>query len=131
MTGDVVVDTRQFRICRIKGRLIHDVAFGGGLLGRLKEHSSFALEQQQVGGSVWELTGIHVHLEGNALLFKSVSLQQDDKRSRFQPEPAEVTLEQAAAAVMKQPELFACSGQKSGAPANCKEKLVESTGLKP
>ena len=130
MTGDVVVDTQQMRICRIKGHLLHDVTFGGGLLGRLKERSSFALEQQQVGPSLWQLTAIHVHLEGNALLFKSVSLQQDDKRSRFQLEPLPLTLEQAAAAVMKQPELFACA-ENPGSAADCKEKLIESTRLKP
>ena len=130
MTGDLVVDNQQHRICKIKGHLIHDVTFGGGLLGRLKERSSFALEQQQVGPSVWELTAIHVHLEGNALLFKSVSLQQDDKRSRFQPEPANVTLEQAATSVMGQPELFACSDPAKG-DAGCAEKLTQGTGLKP
>jgi hypothetical protein len=113
MTGDLVVDNQQQRICKIKGHLIHDVTFGGGLLGRLKERSSFALEQQQVGPSVWELTQIHVHLEGNALLFKSVSLEQDDKRSRFQAEPGEVTLEQAAGTVMGQPQLLACNETRS------------------
>ena len=117
MTGDLVVDNQQQRICKIKGHLIHDVTFGGGLLGRLKEHSSFALEQQQVGPSVWELTQIHVHLEGNALLFKSVSLEQDDKRSRFQAEPGDITLEQAAGTVMSQPQLFACSEPASAAGA--------------
>jgi hypothetical protein len=106
MTGDLVVDNQQHRICKIKGHLIHDVTFGGGLLGRLKEKSSFALDQQQVGPSYWELSQIHVHLEGNALLFKSVSLQQDDKRSKFQPEPGDVTLEQAATLVMNQPNLL-------------------------
>ena len=136
MTGDLVVDNQQHRICKVKGHLIHDVTFGGGLLGRLKERSSFALEQQQVGPSLWELTAIHVHLEGNALLFKSVSLQQDDKRSRFQPEPANVTLEQAAASVMSEPELVACSESLNSGPASegqaaCVEKLTISTGLKP
>src|SRR6202034_427609 len=135
MTGDLVVDNQQQRICKIKGHLIHDVTFGGGLLGRLKERSSFALEQQQVGPSVWELTGIHVHLEGNALLFKSVSLQQDDKRSKFQPEAGNITLEQAATSVMTQPKLFACSDSLNSGPATeeqggCVEKLTVSTGLK-
>jgi hypothetical protein len=130
MTGDLVVDNQQHRICKIKGHLLHDVTFGGGILGRLKERSSFALEQQQVGPSLWELTAIHVHLEGNALLFKSVSLQQDDKRSRFQPEPAEVTLNQAAIVVMQQPELFACSDSATPQ-VHCVEKLTQSTGLKP
>jgi hypothetical protein len=136
MTGDVVVDNQQRRICKIRGHLIHDVTFGGGILGRLKERSSFALEQQQVGPSLWELTAIHVHLEGNALLFKSVSLQQDDKRSRFQPEAANITLEQAATTVMSQPKLFACSssdqsGVTSATNVVCVEKLTEGTGLKP
>ncbi len=130
MTGDLVVDNQQHRICKVKGHLMHDVTFGGGLLGRLKERSSFSLDQQQVGPSVWELTAIHVHLEGNALLFKSVSLQQDDKRSRFQPEPANVTLEQAATSVMGQPELFACS-DSAKAETGCVEKLTQGTGLKP
>jgi hypothetical protein len=72
----------------------------------LKERSSFSLEQQQVGPSYWELTQMHIHLEGNALLFKSVSLQQDDKRSRYQRQPENVALEQAAITVMSEPEPF-------------------------
>ncbi len=137
MTGDLVVDNQQHRICKIKGHLLHDVTFGGGLLGRLKERSSFALEQQQVGPSIWELTAIHVHLEGNALLFKSVSLQQDDKRSRFQPEAANISLEQAAISLMSEPQLVACSsgslnsGPGSGAQVGCVEKVSVSKGLKP
>ncbi len=135
MTGDLVVDNQQHRICKVKGHLMHDVTFGGGLLGRLKERSSFALEQQQVGPSVWELTAIHVHLEGNALLFKSVSLQQDDKRSKFHPQTSDVTLEQAATSVMSEAKLFACSDSLNGGlateeQAGCVEKLTVSTGLK-
>jgi hypothetical protein len=130
MTGDLVVDNEQHRICRAKGHLIHDVTFGGGILGRLKERSSFALEQQQVGPGVWELTAIHVHLEGNALLFKSVSLQQDDKRSRFQPETGNVTLEQAATSVMTEPELLACNGL-SNAQTGCPDKPTKEMAGKP
>ncbi len=103
MAGDLVVDNQQHRIRSMSGQLIHDVTFGGGLLGRLKEGSSFSLEQAQVGQAVWELTSIRVHLEGSALLFKSISLQQDDTRSRFEPEPPTITLDQAAERVMSQP----------------------------
>jgi hypothetical protein len=130
MTGDLVVDNQQHRICKMKGHLIHDVTFGAGLLGRLKEHSSFALEQQQVGPNVWELTAIHVHLEGNALLFKSVSLQQDDKRTRFQPQTGGTTLEQAAASVMSQPELFTCNGL-SNTQTGCLDKPAKELAAKP
>ena len=109
MAGDVVVDNQQHRIRSMSGHLIHDVTFGGGFLGRLKEGSSFSIEQAQVGQDLWELTAINVHLQGNALLFKSISLQQEDKRSRFAPESPTVTLDQAAVAVMNQPEAIESS----------------------
>jgi hypothetical protein len=105
MTGDLVVDNQQHRICSIKGHLLHDVKFGGGLLGRLKQGSSFSLKQEQVGPSLWQLTSIEVQFQGNALFFKSVSLQEDDEYSKFQLGPSGITLEQAAVAVMKQPDL--------------------------
>lgn len=103
MAGDLVADSQQHRIVKMSGHLIHEVTFGGGLLGRLKQGSSFAIEQEQVGEGFWELTIIHVHLQGNALLFHSVSLEQEDQRSRFAPEPEGVTLDQAADLVMRQP----------------------------
>ena len=107
MTGDLVADNQQHRIRSMSGHLIHDVTFGGGLLGRLKEGSSFSIDQQQVGPSLWELTSIRVHLQGNALLFHSVSLQQDDERSRFTQESNSTTLDQAAETVMRQPKVTA------------------------
>ncbi len=101
-TGDLVVDNRQHRIRSVHGTLVHDVTFGGGLLGRLKQGGSFAIEQQQVAPSLWQLTLIHIHLDGNALLFKSISFQEDDDRSRFTEQQNGVTLNEAAQNVMRQ-----------------------------
>lgn len=102
-SGDLIADNRQHRIRSVRGTLVHDVTFGGGLLGRLKQGGSFAIEQKQVAPSLWQLTLIHIHLDGNALLFKSISFQEDDDRSRFTQESNGATLDQAAVAVMRQP----------------------------
>jgi hypothetical protein len=102
-SGDLIADNRQHRIRSVHGTLVHDVTFGGGLLGRLKQGGSFAIEQQQVAPSLWQLTLIHIHLDGNALLFKSISFQEDDDRSRFTQQSNETTLDQAAVAVTHQP----------------------------
>ena len=102
-TGELIADNHQHRIRSVHGTLIHDVTFGGGLLGRLKQGGSFAIEQQQVAPSLWQLTLIHIHLDGSALLFKSISFQEDDDRSRFTKQPDNLTLDQAAAAVTEQP----------------------------
>ena len=104
MTGDLVADNQQHRVRSMRGHLMREVTFGGGILGRLKEGSAFSLKQDEVGPSLWQLTEFHVQLEGNALLFKNISLQQDDERSRFEPEPSTITLEKAAAVVMNQPQ---------------------------
>jgi hypothetical protein len=103
MAGDLVADNTQHRVLSIHGHLMREVTFGGGLLGKLKEGSTFSLEQSQVGTSLWQLTAIHVHLVGSALLFKSVSLEEDDLRSQFEQEPATVTLDNAATGVMSRP----------------------------
>jgi hypothetical protein len=102
MTGDIAIDRRQHRIASMSGLLTRDVTFGGGLLGRLKKGSTFSLEQADVGKASWQLTAIHIHLEGSALLFKSVSLQQDDERSQFRQEPSDLTLVDAATLAMRQ-----------------------------
>lgn len=102
MAGVLVVDSQQHRILAMNGRLLHPVVFGGGILGRLKS-GSFSLEQQQVGPGLWQLTAFDLNFEGNAFLFKSISLKQDDERWNFEREPAFVTLDQAAATIMRKP----------------------------
>lgn len=104
MTGDIAIDRQQHRIASMTGLLTKDVKFGGGLLGRLKKGSSFSLQQVEVGNISWQLTSIRVHLKGSALLFKSVSLQQDDQRSHFQPEPSDLSLSDAVTIAMRQPD---------------------------
>ena len=104
MTGDIAIDRRQHRIVSMRGLLTRDVTFGGGILGRLKKGSTFSLEQADEGKVSWQLTAIHVHLEGRALLFKSVSMQEDDERSQFQLAPSDINLDAAATLAMRQPD---------------------------
>ena len=104
MTGDLIVDNRQHRVRSLNGHLLREVSFGGGILGKLKEGSSFSLEQLQASDSLWQLSVLHVHLEGNALLFKSISLQQDTARSRFAPMPATHNLGEAGSILLTQPD---------------------------
>ncbi|RXH57906.1 hypothetical protein [Granulicella sibirica] len=101
MAGDMTVNTRQLRIRSMKGHLMREVSFGGGLLGKLKEGGTFSLDQEEVGKANWQLTATHVDIEGSALLFHSVSLRQDDVRSAFERESDSITLEQGVVVAMK------------------------------
>ena len=95
MAGEMVVDNRQHRIVSLKGHLIHDVKFWGGLLGDLEARGTFDVERREVGHGEWKITETHVHIQGHALIFKSISEQEDDEKSQFKELPANVSLQEA------------------------------------
>lgn len=95
MEGDMAVDKEYMRIASLKGRMIQDVTIFGGLLGRLNAGGTFDVERRQTGGGVWQITETHVHIQGHALLFKTISEQEDDVKTHFKELSSNVTLEQA------------------------------------
>ncbi|WP_263367990.1 hypothetical protein [Edaphobacter bradus] len=103
MAGEIVVDKTQNRLQTIKGRLIHDVKFGFGLLGRMNEGGTFNVERRELAPGVWQITESHVHINGRALLFKSISEQEDEVKSEFRPTPPATTLQQAATMLKAEP----------------------------
>ena len=96
MAGTMVVDTKQRRIKQLNGKLTSDVNFGYGLLGKLEEGGTFEIERQQVAPGVWTITNTHIHIQGHALIFKSIGEQQDEVTSHYHPTPPSLTLEAAA-----------------------------------
>lgn len=95
MEGTMVVNTKEKRIKSLKGSLTRDVDFGYGLLGKLQKGGTFDVERQRVGPGEWEITGTHVHILGRALIFKSISEQQDEETSNYKPVPPSTTLSAA------------------------------------
>jgi hypothetical protein len=91
MAGEMAIDNSQHRIVSLKGRMIHDVKFWGGLLGDLQSGGSFDVERRQVGNGEWSITETHVHIQGHALIFKSISEQEDDVKSKFKELPAKIS----------------------------------------
>jgi len=97
MNGTLVVDREQHRIMTISGRLTQDVTFGFGLFGRLSQGGTFRVERRQLAPGLWQITETHVHIDGKALLFKSIGQQQDEIQTDYRPVPHGTTLEQAVA----------------------------------
>lgn len=104
MKGEMTVNNSQHRILRLKGTMIHDVNFGWGILGSLKKGGWFEVNRIETAPGIWQINVTHVHIQGHALLFKTISEQEDDSKSNFIREPDNVTLQQAAEAVMSKPD---------------------------
>jgi hypothetical protein len=83
MEGKMTVDDAQHRIASLQGRMIHNVKFGFGVLGDLRAGGSFDVERREIGNGIWQITETHIHVAGRALLFKSISDQEDDVKSKF------------------------------------------------
>ena len=95
MRGELVVNRAQGRIATIRGTLTQDVTFGFGLLGRMKQGGTFRVERREVAPGLWQITETHVHIDGKALLFKSIGEQQDELQTEFRPVPGKTPLDQA------------------------------------
>jgi hypothetical protein len=96
MEGTMLLDPQQKRLASIDGTLTSEVEFFGGLLGYLDKGGSFAVQQQEVSSHFWEVTVMHVHMSGKALLFKTIAVKEDETYSNFQSVPGNTTLPQAA-----------------------------------
>lgn len=94
--GLLLLEPQQKRLAGISGKLVSEVKFGGGLLGHLDKGGTFAVEQQEIGQGYWEVTALHIHVNGKALLFKTISIQDEETYSDFKPVPESTTLAKAA-----------------------------------
>lgn len=94
MEGDMVVDNHEHRIVSLRGRLTREVRFCGGLFGDLSAGGEFEIERRKISSSVWQIVETHVHMHGTALLFKNISQEEDDVRTRFQQLPDNISMAQ-------------------------------------
>jgi hypothetical protein len=104
MAGEMVVDRHQYRIKTFKGKLIHDVTFGWGLLGRMNKGGTFDVERKELQPHVWEIVATHVHINGHILFFKTISQNEDETDTDFKPAQKNQSLEDAAQTLMQQPD---------------------------
>lgn len=92
MTGALWIDARYKRMARLDGQLQENVDFGYGILGRLYKGGWFRLERTQVSTMDWKTQRLEIHMNGRALLFKTIARETSEVRGGFAPVPAGLTL---------------------------------------
>jgi hypothetical protein len=95
MEGEMVVAHDGNRIQSLHGKLTHDVRFGYGLFGKMDAGGTFSVERRAIGPGLWEITENHVHINGHALIFKTISQNSDEVKTGWKPSP-DKTLADAA-----------------------------------
>jgi hypothetical protein len=102
MAGEMWVDARQKRLIGINGRLVNEVKFGGGLLGHLEKGGEFSVKRAEIAPGDWEMTELTVNMQGKALLFKSICVQQKELHTNFEQMPDDLSLADAANVLLRQ-----------------------------
>ena len=103
MAGEIWIDAKQQRLVSINGHLVNEVKFAGGLLGHLEKGGQFAVKRTEVVPAHWEVTEMAMNMQGKALLFKTIAVQQKELHQNFERVPDELTIADAAAILLKQP----------------------------
>ena len=102
VAGSLWVELSKSRIEEMSGRLIHDVKFGGGILGHVNQGGTFEVKQGEVAPGSWQLTEVKIEMQGKALFFKTIQVRQNYARSDFKPVPENLSVAEAAKMIEKQ-----------------------------
>lgn len=89
MSGELLIDKDAHRLARIDGVLFREVSFGWGILGHLNKGGRFRVQQADLdlGDGAWEITEMHLNMNGKILMFKPFSMVSDEVLSDFRRVP--------------------------------------------
>jgi hypothetical protein len=96
MSGTMTVDEKAMRLQGLHGHLDNPVDFAWGLLGHLNAGGTFHIDRANVGDGSWQITGMHVHISGHALFFKTIGDEEDEVTSDYHHVPDNVDIGRAA-----------------------------------
>jgi hypothetical protein len=103
LEGMMWIDPEQKQLARIDGRLTSEVKFAGGLLGRLDKGGIFSVRFKEPDSDHWVMAALDVEMNGRALLFKTISVQEQREFDDYRRVPDNLSLQQAADLLEKQP----------------------------
>ena len=107
MAGEIWVEARQRRLVSIRGQIVDDVKFGGGLLGHLEKGGQVTVKRSEIQPGHWELTEMEVNMKGKALILKNIAVQQKEQHTDFHAVPEDLSLADAAGILLHQSVLAA------------------------
>jgi hypothetical protein len=94
MSGELWVSSRYKRLALLDGHLDENVDFGFGILGRLYKGGWFRLQRTRVSATDWKTVDLEVHMNGRAMLFKTIARETSEVRGGFTAVPAAMSLAQ-------------------------------------
>ena len=103
MEGSLWLDPAQECIVKIEGKLVKDVSFGWGILGRLSKGGVFEIAQTQLAPGTWRITSLNVDMKGRILLLDSFRFVRRETDTHLRSTPASTTYQSAVKTLLAEP----------------------------
>lgn len=91
MEGKVWVEPLHERIVQVQGKLVKDVSFGWGIVGRLNKGGIYEISQTQLSPGIWRITTLNVDVKGRMFFLNSFRFMRRESNSHFRPVSASLT----------------------------------------
>ena len=92
LAGEIWIQPQLKRLVKIDAHIVTEIDFGYGLLGRVEKGGTFQIEREQVAENRWKTSLLDVHISGCVVLFKTISKDQREARSNFQPVSSDLSV---------------------------------------
>jgi hypothetical protein len=103
MEGKVWVEPVHERIVQVQGKLVKDVSFGWGIVGRLNKGGIYEISQTQLSPGIWRITTLNVDVKGRIFLLNSFRFMRRESNSHFRAVSASLTYPAAVQTLLAAP----------------------------
>jgi hypothetical protein len=103
MEGKVWVEPAHERIVQVQGKLVKDVSFGWGIVGRLNKGGIYEISQTQLSPGIWRITTLNVDVKGRMFLLNSFRFMRRESNSHFRAVSASLTYPAAVQTLLAAP----------------------------
>jgi hypothetical protein len=128
MEGTLWIEPRQERLVQIQGKLVKDVSFGWGILGRLSKGGIYEIAQTQLSPGTWRITSLNVDVKGRILLLNSFRFLRRETDTRLRPTPASMTYQAAVTSLLDAPAVSDDKDKPAGPPTPPRAHSHQSSG---
>ena len=87
----------------VQGKLVKDVSFGWGIVGRLNKGGIYEISQTQLSPGIWRITTLNVDVKGRMFFLNSFRFMRRESNSHFRPVSASLTYPAAIQTLLADP----------------------------
>ena len=91
------------RIVQVQGKLVKDVSFGWGIVGRLNKGGIYEISQTQLSPGIWRITALNVDVKGRMFFLNSFRFMRRESNSHFRAVSASLTYPAAVQTLLTGP----------------------------